>query len=176
MQGTNQISRCLFNDGYTSYYPYLAAQFKEAELKDIVVHSMVVAEGPIDSMFSGTRSYNRALRIYKILHEAFLRIFQNEFEVENPEVTNAVHQRLANIEDPFDSEQILASPELQQYTTQFIVFKDALWEASDLTTFWKSFLDMVKILFNLPYSTRVGKWNLYIKAVRNSLPWFFTYD
>ena len=92
----------------------LVARFKDARLKDIVVQCMIAAEGSIGSIFSGTQSYNWVLRIYKVLYEAFLRIFQNEFEVENIEVINAVHQRPANIDDPFDSEQVLASPELQQ--------------------------------------------------------------
>lgn len=35
---------------------------------------------------------------------------------------------------------------------------------------------MVKILFNLLYSTKARKWNLYIDTVRNSLPWFLAYD
>lgn len=83
------------------------------------------------------------VRIYKILFEAFLRIIQNEFEVENLEVTNAVHQRLANNDDLFDLEQILVSPELHQYTTQFIIFKDSLWEFSDLAKFCKTFWDMI---------------------------------
>ena len=62
-------------------------------------------------------------------------------KVENPEITNAVHQRLTNVDDTFDSEQILASLELQEYTTQFIVFKDVLCDDSNLAKFWKSFLD-----------------------------------
>ena len=97
-----------------TFMPVLVVRFKDARLKDIVVQCMIAAEGSIGSIFSGTRSYNWAVRIYKILYKTFLRIFQNEFEVENIEVINAVHQRPANIDDPFDSEQVLASPELQQ--------------------------------------------------------------
>ena len=97
-----------------TFMPVLVVRFKDARLKDIVVQCMIAAEGSIGSIFSGTQSYNWVVRIYKILYEAFLRIFQNEFEVENIEVINAVHQRPANIDDPFDSEQVLASPELQQ--------------------------------------------------------------
>ena len=97
-----------------TFMSVLVARFKDARLKDIVVQCMIAAERSIGSIFSGTQSYNWVVRIYKILYEAFLRIFQNEFEVENIEVINAVHQRPANIDDPFDSEQVLASPELQQ--------------------------------------------------------------
>ena len=35
---------------------------------------------------------------------------------------------------------------------------------SDFARFWKSFLDIFKILFKLLYSTRVGKWNFYTEA------------
>ena len=91
-------------------------------------------------------------------------------------VTNAVHQKLSNIEYPFDSGQVFANPVLQQYTTQFIVFNYPFCEVSDLAKFWNSFLDMVEMFVNLLCSTRTGKWSLYIEAVRNSLLWFFAYD
>lgn len=117
MQGTKQISRCSLMTGtfhiILTFMAVLAALFKDTGLKDIVVQSMIVAEGSVDGMFSGTRSYNRAVRVYKVLYNMFLKIFQNKFEVENPEFTKAVHQRLANIDDLLDSEQILASPKLQ---------------------------------------------------------------
>ena len=87
-----------------------------------------------------------------------------------------MHQRLANIDYPFDSGQVFASPVLQQYTTQFIVFNYPFCEVSDLAKFWNSFLNMVEMFFNLLCSTRAGKCSLYIEAVRNSLLWFFAYD
>ena len=59
-----------------TFMPVLVVRFKDARLKDIVVQCMIAAEGSIGSIFSGTRSYNWAVRIYKILYEAFLRIFQ----------------------------------------------------------------------------------------------------
>ena len=68
-----------------------------------------------------------------------------------------MHQRLTNSDKPLDSEQILASPEFQKYTTQFIVVKDTLYEVIDIAKFWRSFQDMVEILFNILYSTRAGK-------------------
>ena len=80
-----------------TFMAVLAALFKDAGLKDIVVQSMTVAEGSVDGMFSGTRSYNRAVRVYKVLYDMFLKICRNKFEVENSEFTKAVHQRLATL-------------------------------------------------------------------------------
>ena len=154
----------------------LIARFKDAGLKDIVVQSMTVAEGFGDSMFSGTRFCNWALRIYKILYEALLRIFQNEFEVENPKITNIVHQKLGNTDDLFDSEQILASPELQQYTTNLQFSRAPFAKSVTLQSFGGASWIWSRFFSNLLYSTRAGKWNLYIEAVRNSLPLFCAYD
>ena len=73
MQGTKQISRCSLMTGtfhiILTFMAVLAALFKDTGLKDIVVQSMIVAEGSVDGMFSGTRSCNRAVRVYKVLYD-----------------------------------------------------------------------------------------------------------
>jgi len=38
------------------------------------------------------------------------------------------------------------------------------------------FLEMIEVLLNLIYATRSGQWDLYVEAVRSTLPWFFAYD
>ena len=57
-----------------TFLAVIAARFKDAGLRDIVIQSMVVAEGSVDTMFTGTRAYKRAVRVYKILYETFSRI------------------------------------------------------------------------------------------------------
>jgi hypothetical protein len=107
------------------------------------------------------------------LYEAFLEIFQNKFEVGNAGAINVVYQILINIDDPFDSEQILSNPELQEQTTHFIVLKDALREHSNQAKFWKSFLDTIEVFLNLLYPISSGEWNyLYAEAVSSSPLWF----
>ena len=50
----------------------IAARFKDAGLRDVVIRSMLVAEGSVDTMFTGTRAYTRAVRsCTRHSHESF---------------------------------------------------------------------------------------------------------
>jgi len=120
-----------------TFLAVVAARFKDAGLKDIVVQTMIVAEGSVDTMFTGTRAYKRAIRIYKILYEAFSRILLEEFEARNVPVSD---QMLQLLQDKDDYNEILSSKELQEYCTHLITFKDELAERSILGKFWLSFL------------------------------------
>ena len=54
-----------------TFLAVIAARLKDAGIGNIAVQSLIVAEGSVDTMFSGSRCYNRAVRVYKILYEAF---------------------------------------------------------------------------------------------------------
>ena len=45
-----------------------------------------------------------------------------------------------------------------------------------LSSFWLSYLDMVRTFSSLIYSTRTGLWHLYLELVRSLLPRTFAYD
>ena len=62
----------------------MAVRFKDAGLKDLVIQSVLVAEGSVDTMFSGSRAYKRAVRAYKILYESFSRLLLEKFKKEYP--------------------------------------------------------------------------------------------
>ena len=108
-----------------NYLAVIAARFKDAGVRDIVVQSMIVAEGSVDTMFHGSRAYNRAVRSYKIFYEAFYKIILDDFELEFPLENNKMKQTLQNIDDDFVSSfgTLLSSQELQSYCTKLITFK-----------------------------------------------------
>ena len=54
-----------------SFLAVIATRFKDAGVRDVVVQSIIVAGGSINTMFGGSRSYKRAIRTYKTLYEAF---------------------------------------------------------------------------------------------------------
>ena len=58
-----------------TFLAVITTQFKDAGLRDIAIQSNIVAEGSVDTMLSGTRYYKRAIRVYKIIYEAFLVIY-----------------------------------------------------------------------------------------------------
>ena len=62
-----------------TFLAVISSRFKDASLRDILIQSSVVAEGSVDTMFTGSRAYKRAIRTtYKILYEAFSRILLDD--------------------------------------------------------------------------------------------------
>ena len=160
-----------------TFLAVMAARFKDAGLKDVVIQSTLVAEGSVETMFSGSRAYKRAARVYKIMYEVFSRILMEKFEDSHKETALALNTVLEDFDKASDDFNSIAScQELQNYSNELITFKENLAKESNLAKFWFSFLDMCEILFNLLYATRSGQWYLYVAAVRQSLPWFFAYD
>jgi hypothetical protein len=161
-----------------TFLAVIAARFKDAGLKDIVIQSSTVAEGSADTMFSGSRAYKRAIQVYKILYEVFYKILLEGFENENAEERDALitmidSQTVTNFPD---YSNLMTSKEMQTYSTELLDYKDKIQQKSSLARFCISFLDMVEILLNLVYSTRARNWYLYVETIRSTQPWFFAYD
>ena len=143
----------------------IATRFKDAGLRDIAIQSNIVAEGSVDTIFSGTRGYKRTIRVYKILYEAFSRILLKDFKDAHPDTASTMRQYLEDVAEEFDFNFMSENDEMSQYFNDLLTFKEKLCTSSNLTKFWISFLDMIQLLFNLVYATRSGNWYLYIEPV-----------
>ena len=110
---------------------------------------MLSSRVSVDTMFTGTRTYNQAVRVYKILYEAFLWILLKRFERAYPGQTEAMQNLLENFDDSSDFNRLASSEELQDYCTDLITFKDKLADESMLGKFWLSFLEMSEVLLNV---------------------------
>ena len=157
-----------------TFLAVLAIRFKDAGLKDLVIQSVLVAEGSVDTMFSGSRAYKRAVRAYKILYEAFSRLLLEKFKKEHPKTVKALYDSIGTetIENYTD---VVSSKEMQEYSNKLVSFKECLAGKGDLPKFWLTFLEMCELLFNLIFATRSGHWSLYLVSLRQALPWFFAY-
>ena len=80
------------------------------------------------------------------------------------------------MDESFHYNELLQSNELQELCTSVITYKDNVAQKSTMTKFWLSFLEMIEVLLNLIYATRLGKWDPYIETIRSILPWCFAYD
>ncbi|XP_066917320.1 uncharacterized protein [Clytia hemisphaerica] len=159
-----------------TFLAVLATRFKDAGLKDLVIQSVLVAEGSVDTMFSGSRAYKRAVRAYKILYEAFSRLLLEKFKKEHPKTVKALYDSIGSktIENYTD---VVSSTEMQEeYSNKLVSFKESLSDKGDLPKFWLTFLEMCELLFNIIFATRSGHWSLYLVSLRQALPWFFAYD
>ena len=143
-----------------------------------MVQSTIVAEGSVGTTFSGSRTYNRAIRTYKILYEAFHRIFMDDFEFGYPTECSKVREIGSTGEDELVQGCItmLSSKDFHNSCMDLITFKEQLAKGSDLARFWFSFLDILEIFLNLIYATQSGNWDMYVESLRKRLPWFFAYD
>ena len=54
-----------------TFLTVIAARFKDVGLRDIVAQSLIVAEGSVDIMFSGSRCYNSRLSIQNLFGNIF---------------------------------------------------------------------------------------------------------
>ena len=56
----------------------IGERFQDAGVKDICIESGIVAEGSISGVIDG-KHYNRAVRVYKSIYEALMRLACEEF-------------------------------------------------------------------------------------------------
>ena len=126
----------------------IAIRFRDAGLRDTAVQSNIVAEGSVDTMFSGTRAYKHAIRVYKIICKAFSRILLKDFEDAHPDTTSTMRQYAEDVTEDSDLNFMSESDEMSQYCNNFVTFKEKLCTTCNLVKFWISFLDMIELLFN----------------------------
>ena len=109
-----------------TFLAVIATRFKDAGLRDIVVQTTVVAEGSVNTMFGGSRAYNRAIRTYKILYEAFYGILMDDFELGYPTECYKVREAVSTEEDGLVQGCItmLSNKDFHNYCTQLITFKE----------------------------------------------------
>lgn len=106
-----------------TFLAVVAARFKDAGLRDIVVQSGLVAEVSLNTMFTRSRAYKRAARVYKILYEAFSRMLFEKFEENYPETSTRMQNYLETMDKPTDFNNFVSSKELQDYSTNLITYK-----------------------------------------------------
>ena len=96
-----------------TFLAVIATQFKDAGLQDIVIQSNIIAEGSMDTMFSGARAYKRAIRVYKIIYKAFSRILLKDFEEDaHSDTASTIQRYLEDVNEDFDFNFMSKSDEM----------------------------------------------------------------
>ena len=122
-----------------TFLAVIASRFKDAGLRDVLIQSSIIAEGSVDTMFSGSRAYKRAIRTYKILYEfSFMTLSWQAHQN-----ANGILHILDGIDESYHFNELLGTNELQQYCTSLATYKDNLAEKSALAKFWLSFLEII---------------------------------
>ena len=163
----------------------IGERFGDTGLKYLVVKAGLIGNETVDQALKG-KDYNNALRIHFGAADAIARKKMEKFE-----------EWLYMTKKYFVMERALESEEckglcnkltqesfnacVRSWSTLFelLVEVDEFcqdYERSPLTAFWKSYLEMMKVLMNYMKSIKLGDWHFYINSVGNMLPWFHAYD
>ena len=167
------------------YLGIIGKRFKDAGLRDVLVQRETVAEGSIERALTG-KMYNRAVRCYKLMYEALMRLLTDKFHSEmegNEEKMCAQNEASLKINELRQSlnqekfEEIRDSDKFRKYKDMLMDLRIKIESnAGDLCKFWLSFLDMVNVLLFTLYATRSGNWNLLLECVREITIYAFAYD
>ena len=95
-----------------NFLAVISSRFKDAGLRDILIQSSNVTEGSLDTMFTGSRAYKRAIRIYKILYEAFSWTLLDDFELVHTTECSNVRRVIDGVDESYDFRELLESKEL----------------------------------------------------------------
>ena len=160
-------------------------RFKDVGLRDLVIQLGLLAEGSVDQALSG-KMYNRGVRVYKLTYEALFSLFLdtmenfhkddcwNSFFIEDSKT------RLENLAKDVSKIKFDRLCESEEFKTFYHIFLDYVehikTKGGQLAQFWLSFIEMVEILHNTIYATRVGNWFLLLECYRDMMRYTFTYD
>ena len=148
----------------------LSKRFSSAGLRDVLIQSVVIAEGSVDKALSG-KMYNRGVRLYKLAYEAITRkVFDEMGSTKEEDDWLRSNTNIADF-DLFWEQEIL-----EKKYMEFLDIREKMKEGEPLQKFWMSFLEMVELLLNTIYSVRSGNWELLLECIRNILPYTFAYD
>ena len=96
-----------------TFLAVIATQFKDAGVQDIAIQSNIIAEGSMDTMFSGARAYKSAIRVYKIIYKAFSRILLKDFEEDaHSDTASTIQRYLEDVNEDFDFNFMSKSDEM----------------------------------------------------------------
>ena len=164
----------------------IGKRFQDAGLRDLAIESGIVAEGSINAVMEG-RQYNRALRLHKLVYEAFLRQAWKGFyawlenhHIDDVQVLSDAHSQIETLFNNTDEDQldeVLKDPSCIHILQRFDEYLDFLRkENGDLSAFWVSYIDAIEIVLGLIRASREGNWLLHLAMIRETIPWCFAYD
>ena len=149
--------------------------------RDIAIESAAIAEGSVKGAFQG-KQYNRAVRFHKLLYEALMRILWEKFcnriddsETADSSILREISERLSENPTNETYNGILLDPRFDVLINSFSVFFDNVQaQRGTMSTFWMSYMTMVKTLLDIIRASREGNnLLLHLESVESIIPWCF---
>lgn len=164
----------------------IGKRFGSAGLRDLAVESNIIAAGSIAGVLGG-RSYNRGVRLCKLMYEALLRLAWKRFfswleenHMEDVHQLTGTTQAMTELSNNISSDGLRTAMQDQAVSAVIQRFHEFLSHLrtnhGHLAAFWMSFMDLVEILLGLIRASREGSWQLHLAYMRSYIPWSFAYD
>ena len=160
-----------------TFLAVIGKRFADAGLRDIAIESAAIAEGSVKGAFQG-KQYNRAVRFHKLLYEALMRILWEKFcnriddsETAESSILREISERLSENPTNETYNGILLDPRFDVLINSFSVFFDNVQaQRGTMSTFWMSYMTMVKTLLDIIRASREGNLLLHLESVESIIP------
>lgn len=130
----------------------IGKRFQDAGLKDLCIESGIVAEGSVSALLEG-RSYNRAIRVHKLAHEALMRVAWRGFQpwvderypIDMDHIRRALDEvaNLGNDLTKDNHDRVIESQPLKCLNERFKEYVHHLRKTNGpLSAFWMSYIEM----------------------------------
>ena len=114
------------------------------------------------------KTYNRAIYMHKIFYEALMQLLLERFSSTSQEGRSLLDGLEARFEqlklclcfEKMDS--VLTSCEFFSFFKQFEAFINYIKSGTELERFWLSYQEIIELVLNLIYSTRIGDLEFYL--------------
>ena len=121
------------------------------------------------------KHYNRAMRIHKVLYEAFQRLSWHAFlDYTNLPAQQALLELHPSLQElrPSPSKinyaEMMSSKQFQCIQSAYMKFTDS--DHRQTAAFWMPYCYMIKLLLQSVCSTRTGDWPLHLQCLHNMIP------
>ena len=190
--GSDHETRSLINlrmGGFHVACAFLAVigkRFAESGLSDLVVEADILDSNAVEGAMNG-KHYSNAVRMFKIVFEAFLRAkidcfiewigassnenyLVNFLESEN-------FQNLLSKQDTKSLKQCVAT--IMPIANLMDGYDEMLSDPTKnvpSAVFWMPLISIIQIFLNFQKSIKTGNWQLYLQSISSMLPWMHPYD
>ena len=163
----------------------IGKRFASAGLRDIIIEANLVGSGAVEQVLKG-KSYNRTVKILKIVYEALQRLKLDEFKnwlYENSDIANLTcalesYEFSETCRYRNNENAVQTTAKIDPLFDLWVQYENDLQsdKIGPMSEFWNSFLTMVDIMLDYIKSIRLADWNLHLQSMERMLKWFHAYD
>ena len=154
-------------------------RFKGSGIFQLVHASDLLEEGSTDQALRRAH-HNRGIRCYMLLYEALVRLLLQTTDIALPSKFKDELFTIKDVKGKTKEDRKLALDSIlnDQEFDSFVknITTEILLHSSEMSQYWLSFLEMVKILLMNYHALCTQNWKDYLHSLKLMLPWMAIYD